>query len=70
MATAQKQAFSQVVTIDPEAMHGTASFANTRVPVQTFIDFLETGDSVDDFIKVFPYIPREFLELSRDIVLG
>jgi len=74
MTTAQKQALSEVVTIDPETMHGMACFANTRVPVQTFIDFLETGDSVDDFIKIYPYILREqvlkFLDLSRDIVLG
>jgi uncharacterized protein (DUF433 family) len=43
------------------------------VPVQTLIDFPETGESVDDFLDVYPAIPRtqivSFLELSRDIAL-
>jgi uncharacterized protein (DUF433 family) len=47
--------------------------SHTRVPVETLIDFLETGESIDDFPAVYPYIPRQqvpaFLELSRDITL-
>ena len=64
---------SEVVAIDEGIMHGVACFTNTRVPVQTLIDFLETGESIDDFLTVYPYIPRQqvltFLELSRDITL-
>jgi hypothetical protein len=67
-----------VVTIDKEVMHGTPCFAHTRVPVQTLIDFLETGETIDDFVAVSgqsggPAILRQhvfsFLELSRDIAI-
>lgn len=54
-------------------MHGTPCFAQTRVPVQTLIDFLGTGESIDDFLAVYPSVPQQhvlsFLELSRDIAI-
>jgi uncharacterized protein (DUF433 family) len=69
----QRSALAGVVTIDKEVLHGTPCFANTRVPVQTLIDFLETGETIDDFLAVYPTIPRQhvfsFLELSRDIAM-
>ena len=69
----QRSALAGVVTIDKEVLHGTPCFANTRVPVQTLIDFLETGETIDDFLAVYPTIPRQhvfsFLELSRDIAI-
>lgn len=69
----QRSALANVVTIDREVLHGTPCFANTRVPVQTLIDFLETGETIDDFLAVYPAIPRQhvcsFLELSRDIAI-
>ena len=59
--------------IDKEVMHGAPCFANTRVPVQTLIDFPETGETIDDFLAVYPAILRQdvfsFLELSRDIAI-
>jgi uncharacterized protein (DUF433 family) len=73
MTAGQKSAFAGVVTIDKDVMHGTACFAHTRVPVQTLIDFLETWESIDDFLAVYPAILRQqvftFLELSRDIAI-
>jgi uncharacterized protein (DUF433 family) len=73
MTTEQKSALSEIVAIDKEIMHGTPCFAGTRVPVQTLLDFLETGDTIDQFLAAYPYIPRKqvlaFLELSRDITL-
>ena len=73
MTAEQKNALAEIVTVDKEVMHGTPCFAGTRVPVQTLIDFLETGDSINDFLAAYPYIPRQqviaFLELSRDITL-
>lgn len=73
MTTEQKTALAGVITIDKEIMHGTPCFTGTRVPVQTLIDFLETGDSIDGFLEVYPYIPREqihaFLELSKDLTI-
>jgi uncharacterized protein (DUF433 family) len=68
MTAEQKSALAGVVTIDKEVMHGTPCFAHTRVPVQTLIDFLETGATIDDFLAVYPAILRQhvfsFLELS------
>lgn len=74
MTTAERRiALAGVVTVDREILHGTPCFANTRVPVQTLIDFLETGETIDGFVAVYPMIPREhvfsFLELSRDIAI-
>ena len=73
MTAEQKSALAEIVTIDKDVMHGTPCFTGTRVPVQTLIDFLETGDSINDFLAAYPYIPRQqvitFLELSRDITL-
>ncbi|MBM3726869.1 MAG: DUF433 domain-containing protein [Acidobacteria bacterium] len=71
MTVEQRSALAGVVTIDKDVLHGTPCFANTRVPVQTLIDFLETGETINDFLAVYPSIPRQhvfsFLELSRDI---
>lgn len=45
-------------------------FCGTRVPVQTLIEYLEAGDSIDEFLKGFPSVTREqvvaFLEEARD----
>jgi uncharacterized protein (DUF433 family) len=73
MTAEQKSALAGVVTISKEVMHGTPCFARTRVPVQTLIDFLETGETIDNFLAVYPSILRQdvfsFLELSRDIAI-
>jgi len=50
-----------VVTASPEVMGGTPVFAGTRVPVTTFLDYLEGGDSIDDFLEGFPSVSREQL---------
>src|SRR5205085_2506330 len=59
MTVEQKSALASVISIDKEILHGTLCFTGTRVPVQTLIDFLETGESVDDFLAVYPSIARE-----------
>jgi uncharacterized protein (DUF433 family) len=48
-----------VITSSPEVMGGTPVFAGTRVPVQTLIDYLEGGDSIDEFLEGFPTVSRE-----------
>jgi uncharacterized protein (DUF433 family) len=48
-----------VVKVDPEIMSGTPCFAGTRVTIQTLIDHLETGDSIEDFLEGFPSVSRE-----------
>ena len=57
MTAEQKNVLAGVVRIDKDILHGTPCFANTRVPVQTLIDFLETGETIDDFLAVYPAIP-------------
>lgn len=50
-------------------MHGTACFAGTRVPVQTLLDYIEEGDTLDSFLKDFHTVTRDqaiqFLELAK-----
>jgi uncharacterized protein (DUF433 family) len=49
---------------------GTAVFCGTRVPVQTLLDYLEAGDTIDEFLAGFPSVTREqvieFLEAAKD----
>lgn len=50
---------SSIITISPEIMGGTPVFAGTRVPVQTFLDYLKAGESINDFLDGFPTVTRE-----------
>jgi len=47
-----------VVSRNIEVMGGTAVFRGTRVPVQTLLDYLEAGDSIDEFLEGFPSVSR------------
>jgi uncharacterized protein (DUF433 family) len=51
----------EAITRDPEVMHGAPVFRGTRVPVQTLFDYLENGESLDDFLVGFPTVPRELV---------
>jgi len=44
---------TQAIIRDPEIMHGTPVFAGTRVPVQTLFDYLEGGETLEDFLTGF-----------------
>ena len=48
-----------VVSRNPEIMGGTPVFVGTRVPAQTLLDYLEAGESIDDFLEGFPSVTRE-----------
>ena len=50
---------NSVVQVDPEIMNGTPCFAGTRVPARTLIDYLEGGDTLDEFLEDFPTVSRE-----------
>jgi len=50
---------SKVVVSDPEILGGEPVFKGTRVPVKSFFDHLEAGDSIDDFLDGFPSVQRE-----------
>ena len=49
----------QIVSQDPNVMHGTLVFAGTRVPVESLIQHLVAGDSLDIFLNDFPTVFRE-----------
>ena len=65
---------SSVIKIDPEIMSGVPCFAGTRVPIQNLIDYLEGGDSIEDFLEDFPSVRREqviaFLEEAKESALA
>ncbi len=48
-----------VIHSDPEIMGGTPVFVGTRVPLQNLIDYLEGGESIEDFLDGFPSVKRE-----------
>lgn len=64
---------SQVVCSDPDILGGTPVFVGTRVPVQSLFDYLEGGDTLDEFLRQFPSVRREqaiaALDLARDSLL-
>jgi uncharacterized protein (DUF433 family) len=59
---------------DPETMHGTPVFRGTRVPVQTLFDYLEGGDTLEDFLEGFPTVSRvlvvEALEEAKQLLFA
>ena len=65
---------SRVVTSSPDVMGGTPVFAGTRVPIENLLDYLEGGESIEDFLEGFPSVTREqvitFLEETKARVLA
>ena len=57
---------------DPNILGGTAVFRGTRVPIQTLFDYLEAGDSLEEFLAGFPTVSREMavavLEEARELL--
>jgi len=62
---------SRVITINSEIMGGTPVFTGTRVPVETLLDYLKAGDSINDFLDGFPTVTLEqviaFLEEAGEL---
>ena len=48
-----------LVASSPDVLSGTPVFAGTRVPVQALLDYLEGGETIDDFLGGFPTVKRE-----------
>ena len=63
---------SRVVHSDPDILGGTPVFIDTRVPIKTLLDYLEAGDSLDEFLDHFPSVSREqaiaTLELAKEML--
>ncbi len=63
---------NDLITVDPRIQGGVPVFSGTRVPVKNLFDYLETGESLNQFLDDFPSVPREIavavLEQARDAV--
>lgn len=61
-----------IVHSDPDILGGTPVFVGTRVPLKTLLDYLEAGDSLDEFLDHFPSVSREqaiaVLELAKEML--
>lgn len=61
---------TQAISCSPDVMGGTPVFTGTRVPIQTLLDYLEAGETINDFLAGFPSVSREqvvsFLEQAKD----
>lgn len=59
-----------VISHDTDVMGGVPVFSGTRVPVQTLLDYLEAGETIDDFLEGFPSVTKEqvvtFLEEAKN----
>jgi len=59
---------TQIISRSPNILSGTPVFVGTRVPVQTIIDYVAGGHSLDEFLDDFPTVRREqALELLEQI---
>ena len=65
---------AQAIIKDPEIMHGVPVLRGTRVPVQTLFEYLEGGDTLEDFLEGFPTVFRtlalEALEEAKQLLLA
>jgi len=65
---------AEIISRSPDVMGGTAVFSGTRVPVQTLLDYLAGGESIDDFLQGFPSVSRgqviAFLEQAKDRLIA
>jgi uncharacterized protein (DUF433 family) len=63
-----------VITRDREVLGGTPVFQGTRVPFQTFVDYLEAGQTLDEFLDDFPTVTRDAavraLEYAKSLVVS
>jgi len=62
------------ISCSPDVMGGTPVFTGTRVPIQNALDYLEPGETLDDFLEGFPTVTREqviaFLEEAKDLLVA
>jgi uncharacterized protein (DUF433 family) len=63
-----------VIHSDPEILGGTPVFVGTRVPAKTLFDYIEGGETLDEFLRQFPSVKREqavaTLEQARESLLA
>jgi uncharacterized protein (DUF433 family) len=63
-----------VIVRDPQILRGIPCFRGTRVPFQNLLDYLEAGDTLDEFLEQFPTVTREMaveaLETAKESLLA
>jgi uncharacterized protein (DUF433 family) len=63
---------AKVINIDAEILGGTPVFSGTRVPIKNLFDYLESGDSIEDFLSDFEGVKKEqvikVLEMSQKLI--
>jgi len=63
-----------IVMADPEIMSGEPCFVGTRVPVRALLDYIEGGETLDDFLEQYPTVSRKlavgFLEQASESLLA
>jgi len=50
---------AKVIVKDPNILGGEPVFRGTRVPFKVLIDYLEGGDTLDQFLEQYPAVSRE-----------
>ena len=74
MSAENRWTIAGIVSVNAEVMHGTPCFAGTRLPVQSLLNFVEAGDTLDKFLQAFPRVTREqaiqFLEMAKERLLA
>ena len=58
----QRQEIGKYLIVDPEICHGKLVFKGSRVPVSTVLTFLAMGDSIQDILRNWPQLKREYVE--------
>ena len=61
---------NELIVRDDDILGGTPVFAGTRVPVQTLVDYLKHGHSLDEFLEHFPSVRRELAEALLQTAIG
>lgn len=63
-----------VIVKNPDILGGAPVFCGTRVPIQALFDYLEGGETLEDFLQGFPTVTRELaiaaLEEAKDVLLA
>jgi uncharacterized protein (DUF433 family) len=55
----RKSRLEEAVWVNPRRVSGVPCFRGTRVPIQSLIDLLEGGETIDDFLKLYPQVSRQ-----------
>lgn len=56
----------KVIQTDPNILGGIPTFRGTRVPIKTFFDYIEGGESINEFIDDFPTVTKQDILILLD----